>query len=69
MSEQVEQAQNAVCEIQTLESLNDLPVGTRGIVRQLRGGREFTGRVVALGFTPGTEVEVMQNTGIRCTSA
>ncbi len=61
MSEQVEQAQNTVGESQTLEALNDLPAGTRGIVRQLRGGKEFAGRVVALGFTPGVEVEIVQN--------
>ena len=50
-------------EIHSLKSLNDLPAGTRGIVRQLCGGREFTSRVVALGFTPGTEVEIIQNSG------
>jgi ferrous iron transport protein B len=48
-------------EIQNLKSLSDLPAGTRGIVRQLRGGREFTSRVVALGFTPGAEIEIIQN--------
>ena len=63
MSEQIDQAQNAVCQVQPLESLTDLPAGTRGVVRQLRGGKEFAGRVVALGFTPGVEVEVVQNSG------
>src|SRR3972149_6973995 len=63
MAEQGGQAQKVVGDIQTLESLNDLPAGTRGIVRQLRGGKEFAGRVVALGFTPGVEVEIVQNSG------
>ncbi len=61
MSEQIEQTPNG--EIQNLESLSDLPAGARGVVRQLRGGREFAGRVVALGFTPGVEVEIIQNNG------
>jgi ferrous iron transport protein B len=63
MSEQIEQAANVVSEIQNLRPLNDLPSGTCGIVRQLHGGKEFAGRVVALGFTPDTEVEIVQNLG------
>ena len=63
MPEQFEQAANAVCETQNLKLLNDLPAGTCGIVRQLDGGKEFIGRVAALGFTPETEVEIVQNLG------
>ncbi len=63
MQEQVEQSQNDGCDNQNLKLLSGLPAGTRGLVRELRGGKEFAGRVVALGFTPGVEVETIQNTG------
>ena len=43
--------------------LSELPTGARGVVCQLRGGREFTGRLAALGFTLGAELEVIQNSG------
>ncbi len=43
--------------------LSDLPAGTRGVVRGLRGGREFASRVAVLGFTVGAEVTVVQNYG------
>ncbi|MEW6567979.1 MAG: FeoA family protein [Chloroflexota bacterium] len=46
-----------------LRPLSDLPAGTRGIVGQLRGGREFTARVAGMGLAPGVEVEVIQNLG------
>jgi ferrous iron transport protein A len=46
-----------------LKPLSDLEIGERGVVRQLRGGREFTSRVTALGFTIGIEVTVLQNYG------
>lgn len=32
-------------------------------MRQLLGGRLFTARAAALGFTPGAEVRVIQNIG------
>jgi ferrous iron transport protein A len=44
-------------------SLSDLEAGSCAIVRQLRGGREFTSRLAALGFTIGAEVTVTQNYG------
>ena len=44
-------------------TLGDLPVGARGVVRGLRGGQGFTSRVAALGFTVGAEVAVIQNYG------
>ena len=44
-------------------TLGDLPVGARGVVRGLRGGKEFVGRVAVLGFTVGAEVAVVQNYG------
>jgi ferrous iron transport protein A len=46
-----------------MKSVSDLPAGGRGVVRLLRGGEEFTHRMVALGFTPGVEVTVVQNYG------
>jgi ferrous iron transport protein A len=47
----------------TWTSLNDLETGKRAVVRQLRGGREFAGRLAALGFTIGVEISVIQNYG------
>jgi ferrous iron transport protein A len=44
-----------------MKAVSDLPTGGRGVVRLLRGGEEFTHRMVALGFTPGVEVTVVQN--------
>lgn len=46
-----------------MKAVSDLPAGGRGVVRLLRGGEEFTHRMVALGFTPGVEVTVVQNYG------
>lgn len=43
--------------------LCDLPVGARGVVRGLCGGREFIGRVAVLGFTVGAKVTAIQNYG------
>jgi ferrous iron transport protein B len=43
--------------------LADLPLGARGAVACLHGGNDFVGRMTALGFTPGAEVEVVQNEG------
>lgn len=45
------------------KSLSDLETGTRAVVRQLRGGREFAGRLATLGFTSGVEIIVIQNYG------
>ena len=46
-----------------LKMLCDLPVGAHGIVRGLRGGKEFVGRVAVLGFTVGARATVLQNYG------
>lgn len=43
--------------------LGDLPVGRRGIVRRLRGGRGLTSRLTSMGFSLGAELEVIQNFG------
>lgn len=49
--------------IPSLKTLCDLPVGARGIVRRLQGGRGFSARVAALGFTIGAEVLIVKNYG------
>jgi ferrous iron transport protein A len=46
-----------------VQTLSDLEPGTRGVVRQLRGGREFAARLAALDLTVGVEVTVVQNYG------
>jgi ferrous iron transport protein A len=46
-----------------MKAVSDLPAGGRGVVRLLRGGKDFTHRMVTLGFTPGVEVTVFQNYG------
>jgi ferrous iron transport protein A len=46
-----------------MKPLSDLTVGAAGIVGQLRGGRDFAGRMAGLGFTPGVNVAVIQNYG------
>jgi len=43
--------------------LADLSPGQMGLVRDLRGGRTFVGRLAALGFTPGTLLRVVRNYG------
>ena len=42
------------------QSLGALPDGAAGWVRQLGGGREFAGRMAALGFTLGVNVTVIR---------
>jgi len=41
--------------------LNSLKTGEAGVVQDLSGGRGFVSRAVALGFTPGTEIAMVQN--------
>lgn len=43
--------------------LNALPAGEVGVVRQLAGGQGFRSRLATLGFTPGVEVNMVQNFG------
>jgi len=45
------------------QPLSDLTIKKRAFVRKLRGGKDFTSRMSALGFTPGTVVTVIQNYG------
>ena len=44
-----------------MTSLNSLGSGQVGVVQDLNGGRGFISRAIALGFTPGTEVAMVQN--------
>lgn len=44
-------------------TLAALPAGTTARVLHLYGGRELVARLAALGFTPGTEVRIVQNFG------
>lgn len=46
-----------------MKSLGDAKVGERVIIKQLRGGSDFTSRVAALGFTLGAVITVLQNYG------
>lgn len=44
-------------------SLSALATGEVAMVRQLAGGRGFVSRLATLGFTPGAEVNMVQNFG------
>jgi Fe2+ transport system protein FeoA len=46
-----------------MKSLGDAKVGERVIIKQLCGGRDFTSRVAALGFTLGAVITILQNYG------
>jgi len=37
--------------------------GNRAVLRSVGGGRQMRGRLAALGLLPGTELEVIQNSG------
>jgi ferrous iron transport protein A len=44
-------------------SLDQLPAGATAVVRQLRGGQEFTSRLAAMGLAVGATLVVLQNSG------
>ena len=46
-----------------MNPLSELPSGTRGLVSSLPQGHGLAKRLIALGLTPGAEVEVLQNRG------
>jgi len=46
-----------------MKSLGDAKVGERVIIKHLRGGKDFTSRVAAMGFTLGVVITVLQNYG------
>lgn len=37
--------------------------GNTAVLRDIEGGRQLRGRLAALGLLPGTELEVIQNSG------
>lgn len=43
--------------------LDTLPTQAKGFIRRLCGGHGFVSRLLALGFTPGAPVTVIQNHG------
>ena len=43
--------------------LTMLREGARAVLRSIGGGRQMRGRLAALGLLPGTELEVVQNSG------
>lgn len=43
--------------------LDQLPIGTTAVVRQLRGGSELLNRLAAMGLSTGVQLAVLQNTG------
>ncbi len=44
-------------------TLADLQTGEQATILSLRGGHGFIGRMAALGFTPGSTVRMMRNSG------
>ena len=44
-----------------MATLNSLGSGEVRVVQELNGGRGFVSRAIALGFTPGTEITMLQN--------
>ncbi len=44
-------------------TLCQLSAGELGHIRRIRGGHTFTTRMATFGFTPGVEVEMLQNYG------
>lgn len=47
----------------SLKTLCDLPVGAHCVICQIHGGRCFSARIAALGFTIGAEVVIVKNYG------
>jgi ferrous iron transport protein B len=45
------------------KSLLELKNSEHGVVRQVRGGHLFTGRLATMGFTPGAEITIARNDG------
>lgn len=43
--------------------LTKIREGSRTVLRSIDGGRQMRGRLAALGLLPGTELEVVQNSG------
>jgi len=52
-----------VIKISKVKSLSSLKTGKIGTINSLKGGHGFKSRLSVLGFTPGTEVRMIQNFG------
>jgi len=52
-----------VIKIAKIISLSGLKTGKTAIIHRLKGGHGFKSRLSVLGFTPGTEVRMIQNFG------
>jgi ferrous iron transport protein A len=46
-----------------LAPLDRYASGQHGIVREIRGGADFIGRLAGMGLAMGTRIEVLQNPG------
>lgn len=46
-----------------IEPLSELGIKQTAIIRDLRGGVGFRGKLAALGFTPGAEITMLYNRG------
>jgi ferrous iron transport protein A len=49
--------------METEMPLSMISEGKRAILKKITGGRQLRGRLAALGLLPGTELEVVQNSG------
>jgi ferrous iron transport protein A len=49
--------------VNNASSLSELRTGATAVVHSLEGGHTFRSRLAALGFTPGVEIKMVQNTG------
>ena len=47
--------------IEGMRSLSELRPNEHAVVLELQGGYGFRGRLAALGFTPGAEVQMLRN--------
>ena len=47
------------------QPLSRIPTGSKGTVKELTGGHAFHSRVVSMGLTVGSNIEVIQHTGRR----
>jgi ferrous iron transport protein A len=43
--------------------LDQLPAGSKAVVRQLGGGKEFANRLASMGLSVGSSLKVLQNRG------
>jgi len=49
--------------LRQLVPLGQLAPGAHAIVREIRGGADFSGRLAAMGLVRGARIDMLQNTG------